>query len=117
MRQARLEDALFHLEAYAPADEKRNLAQSSKLIWLNSAEKTATQSFSTLPHSGGGASPGHDSTAEGINGVGPDEQVRRGAFANIAGCAHEDIHIGMKVECRIEDADETTKLPFFYPAS
>jgi uncharacterized OB-fold protein/acyl dehydratase len=35
--------------------------------------------------------------------------------ANIAGCAPEDIHIGMKVECRIEDADETMKLPFFYP--
>jgi uncharacterized OB-fold protein/acyl dehydratase len=38
-------------------------------------------------------------------------------IANIAGCAHDDIHIGMKVECRVEDADETTKLPFFYPAS
>ena len=35
--------------------------------------------------------------------------------ANIVGCAPEDIHVGMKVECRIEDADETLKLPFFYP--
>jgi uncharacterized OB-fold protein len=35
--------------------------------------------------------------------------------ANIAGCDPEDIQIGMKVECRIEDADETMKLPFFYP--
>ena len=36
---------------------------------------------------------------------------------NLAGCALEDIHIGMKVECRVEDADETVKLPFFYPAA
>ncbi len=35
--------------------------------------------------------------------------------ANIVGCDPEDIKIGMKVECRIEDADETMKLPFFYP--
>ncbi len=37
--------------------------------------------------------------------------------ANLAGCAHDEIHIGMKVECRVEDADETVKLPFFYPAA
>ncbi len=37
--------------------------------------------------------------------------------ANIAGCKPEDIHIGMKVECRIEDADPSMKLPFFYPVS
>ena len=37
--------------------------------------------------------------------------------ANLAGCREEDIHIGMKVECRVENADETVKLPFFYPAA
>ena len=37
--------------------------------------------------------------------------------ANLAGCAPDDIHIGMKVACRVEDADETMKLPFFYPAA
>ena len=36
--------------------------------------------------------------------------------ANVAGCKPEDVHIGMKVECRIEQADEGMKLPFFYPA-
>jgi hypothetical protein len=35
--------------------------------------------------------------------------------ANIAGCKPEEIHIGMKVECRIEAVDETLKLPVFYP--
>jgi uncharacterized OB-fold protein/acyl dehydratase len=34
--------------------------------------------------------------------------------ANVAGCKPEEIHIGMKVECRFEDVDETMKLPFFY---
>ena len=37
--------------------------------------------------------------------------------ANLAGCRAEDLHIGMKVECRVENADETVKLPFFYPVS
>ena len=37
--------------------------------------------------------------------------------ANVVGCDLADIHIGMKVECRFEDVDDTTKLPFFYPVS
>jgi len=37
--------------------------------------------------------------------------------ANITDCPLDEIHIGMKVECRFEDADETMKLPFFYPVS
>lgn len=37
--------------------------------------------------------------------------------ANLAGCSPEELHIGMPVQCRVEDADETVKLPFFYPAS
>ena len=34
--------------------------------------------------------------------------------ANVTGCTPEEIHIGMKVECVVEDADESMKLPFFH---
>jgi uncharacterized OB-fold protein/acyl dehydratase len=36
--------------------------------------------------------------------------------SNVVGCAPEDVHIGMRVECRIESVDEELKLPLFYPA-
>jgi uncharacterized OB-fold protein len=36
--------------------------------------------------------------------------------ANVVGCSPDEIEIGMKVECRIEEVDGGMKLPFFYPA-
>ncbi|MEE4661231.1 MAG: MaoC family dehydratase N-terminal domain-containing protein [Halieaceae bacterium] len=36
--------------------------------------------------------------------------------ANLAGCAYEDVSIGMPVQGRIEQVDEKTMLPQFYPA-
>lgn len=35
--------------------------------------------------------------------------------ANVVGCELDEVHIGMPVECRIENADDDLKLPFFYP--
>lgn len=35
--------------------------------------------------------------------------------ANLRDVAHDEIAIGMKVECRFEDVDESLRLPFFYP--
>ncbi len=35
--------------------------------------------------------------------------------SNVTGCKPEDVHIGMRVECRIEDVDEEMKLPLFHP--
>jgi uncharacterized OB-fold protein len=36
--------------------------------------------------------------------------------SNIVGCKPEDVHIGMRVECRIENVDDEMKLPLFHPA-
>ncbi len=35
--------------------------------------------------------------------------------SNVVGCDLEDVHIGMAVECRIENVDEELKLPLFHP--
>jgi uncharacterized OB-fold protein len=37
--------------------------------------------------------------------------------ANVVGCELDEVHVGMPVECRIEDVDEEMKLPIFHPAS
>jgi uncharacterized OB-fold protein/acyl dehydratase len=37
--------------------------------------------------------------------------------ANLKGVPPDEIEIGMPVQCRVEDADETMKLPFFHPAA
>jgi uncharacterized OB-fold protein len=42
-----------------------------------------------------------------------DEGTR--LVANVAGCAPSDVKIGMRVQARIEAADEAMMLPFFYP--
>ena len=44
-----------------------------------------------------------------------DEGTR--LVANIVGCAPSDVRIGMRVQARIERADDELKLPFFYPAA
>lgn len=36
--------------------------------------------------------------------------------SNIVGCEYEDVHIGMKVKGKVEQVDEKTILPQFYPA-
>jgi uncharacterized OB-fold protein/acyl dehydratase len=43
-----------------------------------------------------------------------DEGTRM--IANVADCRPGDVRIGMRVQARIEDADEEMKLPFFRPA-
>jgi uncharacterized OB-fold protein/acyl dehydratase len=35
--------------------------------------------------------------------------------SNVAGCSPDEVHIGMPVACRIENADDDFKLPIFYP--
>jgi uncharacterized OB-fold protein/acyl dehydratase len=42
-----------------------------------------------------------------------DEGTR--LVANVAGCKPGDVRIGMRVQARIEAADEEMQLPFFYP--
>ncbi len=45
-------------------------------------------------------------------------QLREGTrlVANLAGCAPEQVHIGMKVRGKVERVDDKTVLPNFYPA-
>ncbi len=43
-----------------------------------------------------------------------DEGTR--LVANVAGCANEDVHIGMPVQASVEDVEEDWKLPVFRPA-
>jgi uncharacterized OB-fold protein len=42
-----------------------------------------------------------------------DEGTR--LVANVVGCAPSDVHVGMRVQAKIEAADEEMNLPFFYP--
>ncbi len=42
-----------------------------------------------------------------------DEGTR--LVANVAGCAPSEVHIGQRVQARIENVDEELKLPMFYP--
>ena len=42
-----------------------------------------------------------------------DEGTR--LVANVVGCKPADVHVGMRVQARIEAADEEMNLPFFYP--
>jgi uncharacterized OB-fold protein/acyl dehydratase len=42
-----------------------------------------------------------------------DEGTR--IVANVVGCAPGEVHIGMRVQARIEAADEELQLPFFHP--
>ena len=44
-----------------------------------------------------------------------DEGTR--LIANVAGCKPGEVKIGMRVQAKIEAADEEMKLPFFYPAA
>lgn len=37
-------------------------------------------------------------------------------ISNVVGCKPEDVHIGMKVKGKVEQVDEKTMLPQFYPA-
>jgi hypothetical protein len=42
-----------------------------------------------------------------------DEGTR--LVANVVGCQPSEVHVGMRVQARIEAADEEMNLPFFYP--
>ena len=43
-----------------------------------------------------------------------DEGTR--LVANVVGCKPSEVHVGMRVQAKIEAADEEMNLPFFYPA-
>jgi uncharacterized OB-fold protein len=43
-----------------------------------------------------------------------DEGTR--IVSNVAGCAPDEVHIGMRVRCRIEEVDPGLKLPIFHPS-
>lgn len=78
---------------------------------IESSGKGTVHSFTIIHHP---PVPGYDIPIP-VGLVELEEGTR--IVANLAGCSRDDIHIGMKVECRVEDADETVKLPFFYPAA
>ena len=88
-------------------------AECQSMSWgsVESMGKGTVHSFTVVHHP---PVPGYDIPIP-IGLVELEEGTR--IVANLAGCAHDEIHIGMKVECRVEDADETVKLPFFYPAA
>ncbi len=84
--------------------------QSTKWEALESTGKGTVYSYTILHHP---PIPGYEFPLP-VALVDLEEGTR--LVANVAGCKPEDVHIGMKVECRIEQADEGMKLPFFYPA-
>ncbi len=84
--------------------------QSSRWETTESSGEGTVYSYTVLHHP---PIPGYDFPCPVVL---IDLQEGTRLVANIAACKPEEIHIGMKVECRIEDAGEGMKLPFFYPA-
>ncbi|MEE8509077.1 MAG: OB-fold domain-containing protein [Myxococcota bacterium] len=85
--------------------------QSSRWETTESSGEGTVYSYTVLHHP---PIPGYDFPCPVVL---IDLQEGTRLVANIAACKPEEIHIGMKVECRIEDAGEGMKLPFFYPVS
>ncbi len=83
--------------------------QSTKWESIESTGKGTVYSYTVLHHP---PIPGYDFPLP-VALIDLEEGTR--LVANVAGCKPEDVHIGMKVECLIEPADEGMKLPFFYP--
>ncbi len=85
--------------------------QSSRWEGTESSGEGTVYSYTVLHHP---PIPGYDFPCP-VALIDLEEGTR--LVANIAGCKPEEIHIGMKVECRIEAVDETMKLPVFYPVN
>ena len=84
--------------------------QSTSWGSVESSGKGTVYSYTVLHHP---PIPGYDYPCP-VGLIDLEEGTR--IVANVVGCELSDIHIGMKVECRFEDVDENTKLPFLYPA-
>jgi uncharacterized OB-fold protein/acyl dehydratase len=83
--------------------------QSIAWDWIVSKGAGTVYSFVVLHHP---PVPGYDYPLP-VALVDLDEGTR--IVANVAGCAPGEIRIGMRVQARIEAADEQMKLPFFHP--
>jgi uncharacterized OB-fold protein len=84
--------------------------QSTEWSSVEASGKGTVHSYTVLHHP---PIPGYDLPCP-IGLIDLEEGTR--VVANISGCAIDDVHIGMKVECRFENVDDETKLPFFHPA-
>jgi uncharacterized OB-fold protein/acyl dehydratase len=83
--------------------------QSIQWDWIVSKGAGSVHSYVVLHHP---PVPGYDYPLPVVL-VDLDEGTR--IVANVAGCAPGEIRIGMRVQARIEPADDSLKLPFFYP--
>jgi uncharacterized OB-fold protein len=83
--------------------------QSIAWDWTVSAGAGSVYSFVVMHHP---PIPGYDFPLA-VALIELDEGTR--LVANVAGCAPSDVKIGMRVQARIEAADEAMMLPFFYP--
>jgi uncharacterized OB-fold protein/acyl dehydratase len=84
--------------------------QSSDWESIRASGKGTVHSYTILHHP---PIPGYDLPIP-IGLIDLEEGTR--IVANIKGCEPDDIHVGMKVECVVEDVseDDDLKLPFFY---
>ena len=83
--------------------------QSIEWDWIVSKGAGSVYSFVVLHHP---PVPGYEYPLPVVL-VDLDEGTR--IVANVAGCAPGEIRIGMRVQARIEPADDEMKLPFFHP--
>ncbi len=84
--------------------------QSTNWDAIEASGRGTVHSYTILHHP---QVPGYDFPAP-IGLIDLEEGTR--LVANIRGCKPDDIHIGMKVECLVEEVsdDDDLKLPFFY---
>jgi uncharacterized OB-fold protein/acyl dehydratase len=85
--------------------------QSIAWDWIVSKGAGTVYSFVVLHHP---PVPGYEYPLP-VALVDLDEGTR--IVANVAGCAPDEIRIGMRVQARIEAADDEMKLPFFHPVA
>jgi uncharacterized OB-fold protein/acyl dehydratase len=83
--------------------------QSIEWDWIVSKGAGTVYSYVVLHHP---PIPGYDFPLP-VALIDLDEGTR--LVANVAGCKPSDVHVGMRVQARIENADEEMKLPFFHP--
>lgn len=85
--------------------------QSIAWDWIVSKGAGAVHSYVVLHHP---PVPGYEYPLP-VALIDLDEGTR--IVANVAGCAPSEIRIGMRVQARIEPADDELKLPFFHPVA
>jgi uncharacterized OB-fold protein/acyl dehydratase len=83
--------------------------QSTRWEAVESSGKGTVYSYTVMHHP---PIPGYDFPCP-VGLIDLEEGTR--VVANIAGCSVDDVHVGMRVECRFQDVDEEMKLPFFHP--